>query len=58
MKESRNFELDHLQKKKRKKALATWRLSGLVLSQCLCATGHVVCHENTQRWMLHCYKGL
>jgi len=38
MKESRNFELDHLKKKKRKKAerttLATWQLSGLVLSRC------------------------
>jgi len=46
-------------KRRKKKILAVWQLSGLVLSWCFfSATGCVFCQENTRRWMVPCYKGL
>jgi len=52
MKESWNFELSHLKKKKARKNICNLVTSGMVLWQCffaplwLCVAGD----ENTQRW--------
>jgi len=48
VKESHNFELAHLKKKKERKHFGHGQLSGLVLIQCLCATKSLVGCEHTQ----------
>jgi len=59
LKESHNFELAVWRRRKKEKrfgCLATFWFG--TFAMLFCATGHIVCHENTWRWMACCYKGL
>ena len=59
MRGSRSIELARLKKKEEEKYLArfasSWFGTFVMLSR---ATGSLVGHENTQRLMVRCYKGL